>query len=123
MTRTEAIAKINARLSSLADDEVLTVADMLDHIADAQTGIRRLTPRELQLIEQSKADFQDGRTSTLQESRAFVEAELARRRLAGLGVVQVSGDGGCTASDASRFFSFRRDGRTGRLAAAVALRR
>lgn len=82
MTRTEAIAKINARLSSLADDEVLTVADMLDHIADAQTGIRRLTPRELQLIEQSKADFQDGRTSTLQESRAFVEAELARRRAA-----------------------------------------
>ena len=78
----QAIAKINARLSSLADDEVLTVADMLDHIADAQTGIRRLTPRELQLIEQSKADFQDGRTSTLQESRAFVEAELAHRRAA-----------------------------------------
>ena len=50
-------------------------------------------------------------------------AELARRRLAGLGVLQVSGGGGCTASDASRFFSFRRDGRTGRLAAAVALHR
>ena len=50
-------------------------------------------------------------------------SELARRRLAGLGVVQVSGGGGCTAADASRFFSFRRDGRTGRLAAAVALRR
>ena len=50
-------------------------------------------------------------------------AELARRRLAGLGVLQVSGGGGCTVSDASRFFSFRRDGRTGRLAAAVALHR
>ncbi len=47
--------------------------------------------------------------------------ELARRRLSGLGVVQISGGGWCTATDASRFFSFRRDGRTGRLAAAVAL--
>ena len=48
-------------------------------------------------------------------------AELARRRQARLGVQQVSGGGWCTATDASRFFSFRRDGRTGRLAAAVAL--
>ena len=48
-------------------------------------------------------------------------AELARRRLASLGLQQVSGGGWCTATDASRFFSFRRDGRTGRLAAAVAL--
>ena len=48
-------------------------------------------------------------------------AGLARRRLASLGVQQVSGGGWCTATDASRFFSFRRDGRTGRLAAAVAL--
>ena len=48
---------------------------------------------------------------------------LARRRLAALGVLQISGGQWCTASDASRFFSFRRDGRTGRIAAAVALRR
>ena len=47
---------------------------------------------------------------------------LARRRLAGLGVTQVSGGAWCTVSDASRFFSFRRDGVTGRLAAAVWLR-
>jgi YfiH family protein len=49
--------------------------------------------------------------------------ELARRRLTTLGVLQISGGAWCTATDASRFFSFRRDGRTGRLAAAVALRR
>ena len=48
-------------------------------------------------------------------------AELARRRLASLGVLKVSGGGWCTATDASRFFSFRRDGRTGRLAAALAI--
>ena len=47
---------------------------------------------------------------------------LARDRLAALGVTQVSGGAWCTADDASRFFSFRRDGRTGRIAAAVALR-
>ena len=82
MTRTEAIAKINARLSSFADDEVLTVADMLDQIAGVQSNIRALTRRELELIETSKADFRDGRTSTLEESEAFVEAELSRRRVA-----------------------------------------
>ena len=49
-------------------------------------------------------------------------AALARQRLAAIGVVDVSGGRWCTATDASRFFSFRRDGRTGRLAAAVALR-
>ena len=47
---------------------------------------------------------------------------LARRRLVALGVVQVSGGGWCTLTDASRFFSFRRDPRTGRLAAGIALR-
>ena len=49
-------------------------------------------------------------------------AELARRRLAALGVVQVSGGGECTVANASRFFSYRRDRRTGRMAAAIAIR-
>ena len=48
--------------------------------------------------------------------------ELARRRLVGLGVAQVSGGAWCTVADASRFFSFRREAHTGRLAAAIALR-
>ena len=49
--------------------------------------------------------------------------DLARRRLAGLGVVQVSGGAWCTVTDGSSFFSFRRQARTGRMAAAIALRR
>jgi len=44
---------------------------------------------------------------------------LARDRLQAAGVVQISGGAWCTVEDASRFFSFRRDGVTGRMAAAV----
>jgi hypothetical protein len=44
---------------------------------------------------------------------------LARRRLAAVGVRAVFGGGLCTSSDARRFFSHRRDRRTGRQAALV----
>jgi len=44
---------------------------------------------------------------------------LARRRLAAVGVREVSGGGLCTASDATRFYSYRRDGRTGRMATLI----
>ncbi|MBS0448629.1 MAG: peptidoglycan editing factor PgeF [Proteobacteria bacterium] len=47
---------------------------------------------------------------------------LARDRLAAAGVEQVSGGTWCTFSEPSRFFSFRRDGRTGRMVAAIWIR-
>jgi polyphenol oxidase len=47
---------------------------------------------------------------------------LARDRLNALGVVKVSGGQWCTVEDASRFFSFRRDRVTGRMAAAIWIR-
>ncbi len=47
---------------------------------------------------------------------------LAKRRLAHAGVARVYGGLWCTVSDPLRFFSFRRDGITGRLAAGIALR-
>jgi polyphenol oxidase len=47
---------------------------------------------------------------------------LARDRLQAVGVQQVSGGHWCTVQDASRFFSFRRDRVTGRMAAAIWLR-
>lgn len=44
---------------------------------------------------------------------------LARDRLQATGITRIGGDGLCTVSDASRFYSFRRDRVTGRMAAAV----
>ena len=46
---------------------------------------------------------------------------LARDRLIGAGVADLSGGTWCTDSDPSRFFSFRRDRVTGRMAAFVAI--
>ncbi len=44
---------------------------------------------------------------------------LARQRLAALGVCRVTGADFCTASDAARFYSYRRDGVTGRMASCI----
>jgi polyphenol oxidase len=44
---------------------------------------------------------------------------LARRRLTALGVGQIHGGSWCTYADAGRFFSYRRDGRCGRMAALI----
>jgi YfiH family protein len=44
---------------------------------------------------------------------------LARRRLAALGIQDISGGGWCTYADSARFFSFRRDGQCGRMAALI----
>jgi copper oxidase (laccase) domain-containing protein len=45
--------------------------------------------------------------------------ELARLRLARAGVHQVYGGGLCTYADAGRFYSFRRDKATGRMASLI----
>jgi YfiH family protein len=49
-------------------------------------------------------------------------ARLARQRLAALGLQSISDCGLCTHADAGRFFSYRRDGETGRQTALVWLR-
>jgi YfiH family protein len=45
--------------------------------------------------------------------------ELARQRLNRCGVMAVSGGGFCTVSEKSRYFSYRRDGITGRMASLI----
>jgi len=45
--------------------------------------------------------------------------QLARQRLHALGIDRITGAGSCTASDAENFFSYRRDGVTGRMASLI----
>jgi copper oxidase (laccase) domain-containing protein len=47
---------------------------------------------------------------------------LARARLRRAGVTNVFGGSWCTHSDSERFFSYRRDGQTGRMATLILLR-
>ena len=47
---------------------------------------------------------------------------LGRQRLAAQGLTQVYGGSCCTFSDAQRFFSYRRDGKTGRMASMIWLK-
>ncbi len=44
---------------------------------------------------------------------------LARQRLAAVGITKVYGGGVCTYSDPTRFYSYRRDGETGRMGALI----
>jgi len=44
---------------------------------------------------------------------------LARQRLEGIGITEIYGGEICTFSDSARFFSYRRDGDTGRMAALI----
>jgi len=79
------------------------------------------------------ADVRDAFVShDLQSACAFVAREshheekwladiflLARQRLIAAGVTEIYGGGTCTFSDPVRFFSYRRDGETGRMAALI----
>lgn len=49
--------------------------------------------------------------------------ELARQRLRRMGVVRIHGGGTCTHADGARFYSYRRDGVTGRFASLIWLAR
>ena len=72
-----------------------------------QAGLKRFVPRAAA----------DGSPRWLADLQG-----LAEDRLAAAGVRQVSAERACTVEQGSRFFSYRRDGRTGRMAAAIWIR-
>ncbi len=77
MTRKEAIAIVTAKLPALDDDGVLAVADMVQAMDKDQPPLRKLTPRALALIEQSKEDFKAGRTFSHDEMVEMLDDRLA----------------------------------------------
>jgi hypothetical protein len=80
ISRTETIAAINAKLSSLDDDSAVAVASIVQFMATADDLPRALTAHELALIEQSKQDFKAGRVAAQNDYRAEMDAFLSRRR-------------------------------------------
>ena len=79
MTRTEAIAAINAKLGTLDDERLQAVVEIVDDIAASEV-VRPLTARERALLEQSKADFEAGRTYSVEDMRAHCDAFIRALR-------------------------------------------
>ena len=76
MTRSEAIAVIVDKLSSLEDEALLGLAEHAEDLADAGS-MRRLTEVERATLSAAKADFAVGRTSTIEEARAASDRKIA----------------------------------------------
>jgi hypothetical protein len=77
MTRTEAIAIINAKLASLDDEEVMAVADIVQDIAATAVPALDLSDAERAGIERSKEDFKAGRTCSNDQYHAEIAAFMA----------------------------------------------
>jgi hypothetical protein len=82
MTRAQALAIITAKLASLDDEHVMTVAEIVQLI-DADNELpRELTDHELALIQQARQDFKAGRSYSVDEARALTDQFLAKRGVA-----------------------------------------
>ncbi len=77
-----AIVDVVAEMSTLDTANVLTVAGVIRDMKAEEQALRSLTPRELDLIAQSKADFAEGRTLSLVELEASLDAAAANRAAA-----------------------------------------
>jgi hypothetical protein len=77
MSRTQTIATITEQLTELDDERVNAVATMVQSLTIATQ--RPLSVREQALLAESKRDFAEGRSFSLAESRAQVDAALAAR--------------------------------------------
>jgi hypothetical protein len=82
VTRTQALAIISAKLASLDDEHVMTVAEIVQSIDAGYELPRELTDHELTLIQLAKEDFKAGRSYPLDEARALTDQVLAKRGVA-----------------------------------------
>jgi hypothetical protein len=81
MTRSDAIALISAKLETLDGERLQAIVNAVAEMDEqALTPSRKLTSRELELIEQSKDDFRAGRTYSLSEARAASDVFIASLR-------------------------------------------
>ncbi len=81
MTRMQTIEQITAKLATLDDERLQAVAEMIDGLDDGlEESVlpRELTARELELIEQSKEDFRQGRTLSLEEAIEEIDGRLEK---------------------------------------------
>jgi hypothetical protein len=76
MTRTEAIAIITAKLAALDDEGVMTVADIVEDMANPAAA-PDLTDAERSAVERSKEDFKAGRGSASQQYDAEMTIFMA----------------------------------------------
>ncbi len=107
-----------------------TLAKFKGPLADVMVWLGpAIGPKAFEVGEEVKAAFQS-QVCGDRASEAFVPTEnsnkyladlyqLARMRLHGKGVTAIYGGGLCTHSDASQFYSYRRDGETGRMASFI----
>jgi hypothetical protein len=82
MTRVQALAIITAKLASLDDEHVMTVAEIVQSMEAADELPRELTAHERALLGQAKEDFKAGRSFSLDEARALTDQFLAKRGVA-----------------------------------------
>lgn len=124
----EAVAAVHAGWRGLRDGVIEAAAARLDRPADrllAWLG-PAIGPTAFEVGDEVRQAFCTESTRSEASFRPSINGRwladlygLATERLEALGIERVSGGGFCTMSDPARFFSYRRDGVTGRMATLI----
>jgi hypothetical protein len=76
MTRIEAITIINSKLTSLDDEKLWTVAEIVQSIDEERPPVRQLSARERGLLAQSRSDFAAGHSYSHEQLTELLDARL-----------------------------------------------
>lgn len=131
-SRGEVVAAAHAGWRGLADGVLERTVEALRALAGDDTRVcawlgPSIGPDAFEVGDEVRARFcdLDARAATAfaageRDGKWFADLPaLARLRLAGVGVHRVAGADRCTVRDATNFYSYRRDGRCGRMATLV----